>query len=824
MNARLKNVDASPVMTITLDVAGMTCASCVGRVERALKAVPGVTSAAVNLATERAEIIGPLLDRAALVKAVEDTGYDVASPPVDLEIEGMTCASCVARVERALQSVPGVTGATVNLATERAHVIGPADPAALIRAISYVGYDARLATPASEVSDEKTARKAAEDGALKRDLWIAAALSLPVFLLEMGSHLFTWVHMAVMNTIGMQNSWYLQFALTTAALIGPGRRFYTKGFPALTRLAPDMNSLVAVGTLAAYGYSVVATFLPELLPAGTVNVYYEAAAVIVTLILLGRFLEARAKGRTSEAIKRLVKLQAKTARVIRDGTALEVPIADVRPRDLVEVRPGERVPVDGEVTTGISWIDESMISGEPLPVEKSAGSAVTGGTVNQTGAFTLRATAVGEATMLAQIIRMVEAAQGGKLPIQTLVDRVTMWFVPAVMALAALTFAVWLTFGPDPALTFGLVNAVAVLIIACPCAMGLATPTSIMVGTGRGAELGVLFRKGEALQALQSVSVVAFDKTGTLTEGKPRLTDLIVAPGFDRAPVLAAVAAVEAKSEHPIARAIVAAAQEEGLKLPEVTEFASLTGYGVVAQAGGSRVEIGADRYMTKLGMDVAPFADAAVRMADEGKSPLYAAIDGTLAAILAVADPIKETTPQAIRALHALDLKTAMITGDNARTAQAIARQLGIDEVVAEVLPDGKVAAIKRLQALGALAYVGDGINDAPALAAADVGLAVGTGTDIAIEAADVVLMSGRLTAVSDAIALSKATMRNIRQNLFWAFAYNAALIPVAAGVLWPAFGILLSPVFAAGAMALSSVFVLGNALRLRRYTPTKA
>ncbi len=824
MNAGLGKIQANPAMTITLDVEGMTCASCVGRVERALKAVSGVSSATVNLATERAEISGASLDRAALVQAVEDVGYDVASPPVDLEIEGMTCASCVARVERALKSVPGVTGATVNLATERAQVIGQADPAALMRAISDAGYDARLAIAASSASAETTARKAAEEGRLQRDLLIAAALTLPVFVLEMGSHLFMWVHMAVMNSIGMQNSWYLQFVLTTAVLLGPGLRFFDKGVPALVRLAPDMNSLVAVGTSAAYGYSLVATFAPALLPAGTVNVYYEAAAVIVTLILLGRTLEARAKGRTSEAIKRLVGLQARTARVVRDGVALDLPIAEVRLGDHVDVRPGERVPVDGTVMQGTSWIDESMISGEPLPVEKSAGSAVTGGTVNQTGAFAFRATAVGEATMLAQIIRMVEAAQGGKLPIQALVDRVTMWFVPAVMALATLTFAVWLIFGPDPALTFGLVNAVAVLIIACPCAMGLATPTSIMVGTGRGAELGVLFRKGEALQALQTVTVVAFDKTGTLTEGKPRLTDLHLTPGFHRAPVLAAIAAVEAKSEHPIARAIVAAAAEEGLVLPEVTSFASLTGFGVKASAGGLQVEVGADRYMTQLGLDVAVFAGVAARLADEGKSPLYAAMDGKLAAILAVADPIKETTPQAIRALHALGLKTAMITGDNARTAQAIARQLGIDEVVAEVLPDGKVAAVKRLKAIGPLAYVGDGINDAPALAEADVGIAVGTGTDIAIEAADVVLMSGRLTAVSDAIALSKATMRNIRQNLFWAFAYNAALIPVAAGVLWPAFGLLLSPAFAAGAMALSSVFVLGNALRLRRYTPTKA
>lgn len=809
--------------TQVLEVEGMTCASCVAHVERALKAVPGVTGASVNLATERAEVTGEALERALLVKAVADAGYEVPARPLELQIEGMTCASCVARVEKALKAVPGVTSAAVNLATERASITGSADLAAVTRAVVEAGYEARVATPALTTADETDAKKAAEQARLKRDVLIAATLTLPVFVLEMGSHLFMWVHMAVMNTIGMQNSWYLQFALTTAVLFGPGLRFFRKGIPALARFAPDMNSLVAVGTSAAYGYSLVATFAPGLLPAGTTFVYYEAAAVIVTLILLGRYLEARAKGRTSEAIKRLVGLQAKTARVNRHGVVTDLPVADVRPGDLVEVRPGDRVPVDGEVTDGSSWIDESMISGEPLPVEKIPGSTVTGGTINQTGAFTFRATAVGEATMLAQIIRMVEAAQGGKLPIHALVDQVTMWFVPVVMTLAALTFAVWLIFGPDPALTFGLVNAVAVLIIACPCAMGLATPTSIMVGTGRGAELGVLFRKGEALQSLQAVKVVALDKTGTLTDGKPRLTDLTLAPGFDRTAVLAAVAAVEAKSEHPIARAIVAAAVEEGLALPDVTSFESVTGYGVAAVAGGQRIEIGADRYMVQLGLDVGAFADEAVRLGDEGKSPLYAAIDGRLAAILAVADPLKKTTPQAIHALHALGLKVAMITGDNARTANAIARQLGIDEVVAEVLPDGKVEAIKQLKASGTLAFVGDGINDAPALAEADVGLAVGTGTDIAIEAADVVLMTGRLTAVSDAIALSRATMGNIRQNLFWAFAYNAALIPVAAGVLWPAFGILLSPIFAAAAMALSSVFVLGNALRLRRFSPAQ-
>ena len=811
-----------PAEKISLPVEGMTCASCVGRVERALKKLPGVTDAAVNLATERADVTVDGADRASLIAAIEKAGYQVPQQTLELSVAEMTCASCVARVERALKKVPGVSSASVNLATERATVQGSADARALIDAITRAGYPARLASSSAAMQQELEQRKQAEQAALKRDLLLAAMLTLPVFILEMGSHMIPAMHHWVQDTIGLQNSWYLQFVLTTLVLIGPGRRFFTLGFPALLRGAPDMNSLVAVGASAAYAFSIVATFFPRLLPAGTVNVYFEAAAVIVTLILLGRYLEARAKGRTSEAIQRLVGMQARTARVRRDGRVQEVPIAEVRPGDIVEVRPGERVPVDGELAEGESWIDESMISGEPLPVQKRLGASVTGGTVNQTGAFAFRATAVGEATMLAQIIRMVEQAQGGKLPIQGLVDRITMWFVPAVMTLAVLTFLVWLIWGPEPALTFGLVNGVAVLIIACPCAMGLATPTSIMVGTGRGAELGVLFRKGEALQALQEVRVVAFDKTGTLTEGRPELTDLVLASGFRREAVLPLLAAAEARSEHPIARAIVAAA--DGMDLPEVSRFDSVTGFGIAAEAGGQRVEIGADRYMQQLGLQVDVFADEARRMGNEGKSPMYAAIDGRLAAVLAVADPIKPSTPAAIQAMHAMGLRVAMVTGDNHRTADAIARQLGIDEVVAEVLPEGKVAAIQQLRQHGKLAFVGDGINDAPALAEADVGLAVGTGTDIAIEAADVVLMTGRLTAVSDAIALSRATMRNIRQNLFWAFAYNTALIPVAAGVLYPAFGILLSPVFAAGAMALSSVFVLGNALRLRRFRPAAA
>ncbi|MCY4180293.1 MAG: copper-translocating P-type ATPase, partial [Litoreibacter sp.] len=639
---------------------------------------------------------------------------------------------------------------------------------------------------------------------------------LPVVALEMGSHIFPAFHHLIHTTIGLQASWLIQFALTTAVLAGPGRRFYSDGFPALFKGAPDMNSLVAVGTAAAYLYSVVATFAPALLPQGSVNVYFEAAAVIVTLILLGRWLESRAKGRTSQAIQRLIRLAPKTARVRRSGEIVEVAISALTKGDKIELRPGERLPVDGLVLTGESYVDESMITGEPVPVAKSPGDRVVGGTVNQTGSLTYSATAVGEDTMLAQIIRMVEDAQGGKLPIQAMVDRVTLYFVPAILAIATLTFGVWLFTGPAPALSFALVNAVAVLIIACPCAMGLATPTSIMVGTGRGAEMGVLLRKGEALQALSDVKVVAFDKTGTLTEGAPRLTDLEMVEGWDRSKLLPLIAAVETRSEHPIARAIVAAA--EGLTLPEVSNFESLTGHGVRADVGGKRVEVGADRFMSELGIDLTPFEATRDHLAAQGKTPLFAAIDGKLGAIIAVADPVKETSQAAIAALHAQGLKTVMITGDNARTAQAIAAELGIDEVVAEVLPDGKLDAVRSLQSQhGALAFVGDGINDAPALSAADVGIAIGTGTDVAIEAADVVLISGALSGVPRAIALSSATIRNIRQNLFWAFAYNTALVPVAAGALYPAFGLLLSPIFAAGAMALSSVFVLGNALRLR-------
>ena len=803
-------------------VENLNCASCVGRAEKALAKVAGVSAASINLATETAQVeFTAPATLEALVDALADAGYPAASKEVTLNIERMSCASCVGRVEKALKAGEGVLDASINLATETALVRYAAKATTvgeIAQIVTKAGYPAKV-----KVADQPQDmdKKALEITRLGRMVLFAALFALPVFVIEMGGHFIPALHAWVHVTIGMQDSYYLQFFLTTIVLFGPGLQFYTKGYPALFRATPDMNSLVALGTSAAFGFSVVATFTPQLLPTGTANVYYEAAAVIVVLILLGRFLEARAKGRTGEAIRKLVGLQAKVARVERGNDVLEVPIADIVVGDVIHVRPGEKLAVDGTVLSGASYVDESMISGEPVPVEKLVGAAVVGGTVNGTGALTLRATAVGGDTMLAQIIAMVEQAQGAKLPIQGMVDTITAWFVPAVMAAAVFTVLMWLLFGPDPAFSFALVAGVSVLIIACPCAMGLATPTSIMVGTGRAAEMGVLFRRGDALQMLQEVRIVAVDKTGTLTEGRPELTEMDVADSFDTAEVLRLVAAVEATSEHPIAEAIVRSAKAKGLELPAIEDFKSITGYGVQAVVDGRAVLIGADRLMIREGVDLGGLAAVGTALGLKGKTPLYAAIDGQAAAVIAVSDPIKAGTPAAIAALHALGLKVAMITGDNKGTAEAIAKELGIDHVVAEVLPEGKVVALDALRGGDKLAFVGDGINDAPALAAADVGIAIGTGTDVAIEAADVVLMSGDLNGVVNAFHISHCTIANIRQNLFWAFSYNTLLIPVAAGALYPIWGMMLSPILAAGAMSLSSVFVLSNALRLRWVKP---
>lgn len=821
MTASATTSAAQADYSLQLPIAGMTCASCVRRVEQALLKVPGVVAANVNLAKEQAEVTlnadTPVI---ALQQAIVNAGFDTRIEQFELAIIGMSCASCVGRVEKALQRIPGVLVANVNLATESAHLevfAGNVNEQQLITAIKQSGYEAKAV---SSERDDKQARKAEEQEQLQRAFWWAFILTLPVFILEMGSHVIPGMAAWVEATLGQTLNWSIQLVLTTLVLFGPGLRFLRSGIPALLRGGPDMNSLVALGSLSAWTFSLVVLVAGELLPAGTRHVYFEAAAVIVTLILLGRNLEARAKGRTGEAIQRLLTLQVSTARVQRNGQWQELALEEVQVGDKVLVRPGERMPVDGTVEQGTSYVDESMLTGEPMPIEKQAGDSVVGGTINKNGALECVTTQVGNDTLLAQIIRMVEQAQGAKLPIQALVDKVTGVFVPVVMGTAALTFLLWLWLAPSPAFSFALINAVAVLIIACPCAMGLATPTSIMVGTGRAAELGVLFRKGQALQSLRDTKVVALDKTGTLTKGQPELTDLQVTEGFDKQQVLAQIAAVEQHSEHPIAQAIVSAAKAQAVTVSEPSGFKSFSGLGVRGDVDGHKVEVGADRYLTKLGYDLSAFTAMAEQLAQQGKSPLYAAIDGQLAAIVAVADPIKEGTPAAIAALHDLGLKVAMITGDNRHTAEAIARQLGIDEVVAEVMPNGKVAAVQQLRSqYGAVAFVGDGINDAPALAEAEVGLAIGTGTDIAIEAAEVVLMSGDLRAVPNALAISQATLRNIRQNLFWAFAYNACLIPIAAGVLYPSFGILLSPMLAAGAMAMSSVFVVGNALRLKRF-----
>lgn len=738
---------------------------------------------------------------------------------IQLGVSGMTCATCAARVEHALKKVDGVTEVSVNLATERASVRYQPDkigPSQLKDAICRVGYGVTDDT----IPETAEAVKEAEFHSLRRDAVTAAVFTLPLWLLEMLPMLIPGMHGWLTTLASQQTLWLVSFALASVVQFWPGRRFYRPGWASLRHGAPDMNALVMIGTSAAYGYSLVATFAPHLLPAGTVHVYYEASATIIALILWGRTLEALAKGRSSAAMKQLLGLQARTARVERGDRALDVPITEVRVSDTVLVRPGERIPVDGQVLEGASYVDESMLTGESAPVAKASGDEVVGGTLNKTGSFSFQATKIGADTALAQIIKLVEEAQGSKPRIQSLADKVVGVFVPVVLGLALLTFGLWLAFGPSPALSLALVNAVAVLIVACPCAMGIATPISIMVGSGKGAELGVLFKNGEALQSLREARTVALDKTGTLTEGKPELTDFFASAGLTEAEVLRLLASVEQASEHPIAEAVVRAAEAKGLKPAKAEDFAALPGYGAAATVAGQRVQVGAGRYMDKLGVDTAPLRAASERLTAEGKSPLYAAVDGKLAAIFAVADPLKGSSPAAVQALHRLGLRVAMITGDDRRTAEAVADKLGIDEVLAEVLPAGKVEAVKKLQRSGKVAFVGDGINDAPALAQADIGIAIGTGTDVAIESADVILISGDVRGVSSALALSKATLRNIKQNLFWAFIYNIILIPVAAGVLYP-FGILFSPILAAAAMGVSDLFVVGNALRLRNFKP---
>ncbi|RDD72972.1 heavy metal translocating P-type ATPase [Paracoccus versutus] len=796
-----------------LTVSGMSCASCVTRVEKALAAVPGVEEPRVNLATGRAHfrLAAPeALPRA--VEALASAGYPAEPLETRLAIEGMSCASCVGRVEKALAALPGVDSAQVNLATASATIRhSPAvAPQALADTVTAKGYPAQVQAEAGHHMHDH----GGDAAALKRNFLIALALTLPVFVAEMGGHAFPafhhWLHMA----LGQRTLWVLELLLTTAVLAGPGRMFFRIGFPALMRRAPEMNSLVALGASAAWLYSTVATFAPGVLPPDSVHVYFEAAAVIVTLILLGRWLEARAKGQAGDAIRRLIELAPDSAHVERGGQIVEVPVAELRPGDIVHLRPGERVAVDGVLTEGRGAVDESMLTGEPVPVAKQPGDPVTGGTVNGNAALAYRVTATGGDTVLARIIRMVEDAQATKLPVQALVDRITAVFVPLVMGLALLTFVLWMIF--TGALGQALVAAISVLIIACPCAMGLAVPVSIMVGTGRGAELGVLFRRGDALQRLAEARIVGFDKTGTLTQGAPALTAI---EAEDIAPLdaLRLAAAAESRSEHPLAAAIVGAARDKGLDLPPAEAVAANAGRGLSARVEGRALLIGNAAALAEAGIPAAPALIAAAEgWAANGATPVHLAVDGRHAAAMALADPIRPEAAQTVAELHALGLQTEMISGDVQATAEAVGRKLGIDRVTAGVLPEGKLAAIREMGP--GTVFVGDGINDAPALAAAETGIAIGTGTDVAIESAEVVLVGGDPMGVARAIHLSRSVMRNIRQNLFWAFGYNVALIPVAMGALVPFGGPQMSPMLGAGAMALSSVFVVSNALRLRR------
>ena len=764
---------------------------------------------------------------------------------LELSIDGMTCASCVRRVETVLKKVPGVTNAQVNLAAQRASVdvnedaLGETLTAGLLAAVKKAGFEGELQdnnAPAASQLDKSQA----EITTLKRQVWIAALLTLLVFVMEMGSHLIPAFHHLLSNNIPILTQHIIQAALTTAVLAGPGRHFFTHGFKALFNLQPEMNSLVAVGAGSAWLYSMVVLLLPALVPESARYVYFEAAAVIVTLILLGRLFEARARGNTGAAIERLIGLQPQFARLISDSGEHDVPIASVKPGDTLRVRPGEKIPVDGEIVSGEPFIDQSMITGEPIPVHMAIGETVAGGTLNTTVGFTFKATHTGADTVLARIIRLVQSAQNTKLPIQASVDRVTAIFVPIIMGIALITFLAWYLLTQD--INHALVNAVAVLIIACPCAMGLATPTSIMVGTGRAAELGVLFRQGDALQQLKHIQIIAFDKTGTLTQGHPSLTHIQTLNNpYSEQDLIAIVAALQQQSEHPIAKAILTAAKEQNLTLPEATQFEAVKGFGITAQVHYQHqqtskvlaVAVGSEAFMQSLNVqtsssnndtnnDTNNGSETIDQWANDGATPIHIAIDGQLVGYMAVTDPIKPEAAGVIAQLQQQNIRCAMITGDHPLTAQSVAKALNLDIVHAQVKPEQKVQVIESLMKKNGpnpqkLAFVGDGINDAPALASADVGIAIGTGTDVAIEAASVVLMSGQLSKVITAIDVSKATLKNIHQNLFWAFAYNAALVPVAAGVLYPLSGTLLSPMLAAGAMAFSSVFVVTNALRLR-------
>ncbi len=837
-----------PTAEASLPITGMTCASCVRRVEKSLTRLDGVVEAGVNLATERATVrydpamVGP----EGLKAAVEKAGYGVRAIPVEpapspaasqpvttpagsatLPIEGMTCASCVRRVERALTKVPGVSGANVNLATERATVTF--DPASvelpdLRAAVEKAGY--RVGTQADQPSAPALGESTGitdpiDERELERDREIAELKRKSLVSLAIGAVMM--VLMYVPLPISMLNLAPFLLIAATIVQFWAGRVFYRATWAAARHGGTNMNTLVAVGTSVAYGYSAFVTLWPGAAAdwGFEFHLYYESAVIIIALILMGRWLEASAKRRTGAAIRALMGLQAKTARVIRNGIEQDIPVETVQAGDLVRVRPGEKVPVDGVMTEGHSALDESMLTGESLPVDKTVGDAVIGATLNKTGSFVFRATKVGRDTALAQIVRLVEDAQGSKAPMQRLADSISSVFVPVVLGLAVLTAAIWLAFGPDPRLTFMVSAVVAVLVIACPCALGLAAPTAIMVGTGKAAELGILVRGGEALEQARKIDAIVLDKTGTLTRGKPAVTAVIPANGLSETDLLRLVAAVEVGSEHPLGEAIVARARALGIDPPKAERFAAIAGQGVQADVEGRSVALGNRALMDNLGVQPNGSTDGAETLARSGATPMFVAVDGQDAGLIAVADTLRPESPEAIAQLKALGLEVWMLTGDNKATAEAIGREVGIERIIAEVLPEQKAAKIEELQGQGkVVAMVGDGINDAPALARADLGIAIGTGTDVAMAASDITLIGGDPRTIVTAIALSRRTVGTIKQGLFWAFAYNIALIPVAMGALYPAIGILLSPVLAAAAMAMSSVSVVTNALRLRGFT----
>jgi Cu+-exporting ATPase len=745
-----------------------------------------------------------------------------ASTELTLPVVGMTCASCVNRIERFLNRSDGVAVANVNLATERATVhFDPAviDRSGIVAAIESAGYEVGREAGANETAEQVDAVEAAERATEQRELLTGAVVSVGVGVLMMAIMFWpggpAWPMMDI-------NRWFI--APATIVQFVYGRRFLVAAARGLRHGDLNMNTLVAMGTLAAYGYSMVVTLLPEVLMGAGVGheTYFDSAAVIIGLILFGRWLEARAKGQAAGAVKALLQLRPDTARVLREGGEREIPIDQVVVGDLVRVRPGDRVPVDGLIIDGSSAVDESMLTGESMPVEKARGDQAIGATMNTSGSFVLRAERVGRDTTLSQIVTLVEQAQGSKAPIQRVADRVTGWFVPVVIVVAAATFAGWMLLGPEPRLTYALASAIAVLIIACPCAMGLATPTAIMVGTGKGAENGILIRDGAALERAQAITAVVLDKTGTITRGEPAVARIELRPGVSEAELLRLVAAAERGSEHPLAEAIVRHADGLGVEALEATAFEAVAGRGVRATVDGSATLVGTEPFLVEAGVDVTPLRDAAAEMAADGASPVFVARDGGLLGLLAIADTVKPASAQAIARLQQAGLEVWMITGDRRATAEAIASQVGIgpDRILAEVMPADKAAKVEELQAAGAVvAMVGDGINDAPALAQADLGIAIGTGADVALEASDITLVGDDLGGVPTAVRLSRATMRTIRQNLGWAFGYNVVLIPVAAGLLFPVAGLLLSPALAAGAMALSSVSVVTNSLRLRGF-----